>query len=78
MCKLETGISVTLSQEKVSDQTPTPDEQVIGKDITAELEAKDRTLLSIHNYFLNAWNSWEAFKHYTQLKLPVHLINIPP
>lgn len=78
MCKFETSISVALSQEEASDQKPTPDEQVIGKDVTAELEPKDRTLLSsICNYSLNAWNFWEAFKHYTHLQLPVHLINIP-
>lgn len=74
--KLETGISVALSQEEASDQKPTPDEQVISKDVITELDPKDRTLLSsIRNYSLNAWNFWEAFKHYTHLQLPVHLIS---
>lgn len=75
MCKSETGISVALSQKEASDPKPTPDEQVIGKDVITELEPKDRTLLSsIRNYSLNARNFWEAFKHYTHLQLPVHLI----
>jgi len=51
VCKLGTGTWVALSREEASDQTPDPDEQVISKDVTAELEAKDRTLLlSICNH----------------------------
>lgn len=77
-CKLETCISVALSQEEASDQKPTPDEQVIGKDVTTESEPKDRTLLSsTHNYSLNAQDKWEAFKQYAHLQPPVHRIKIP-
>lgn len=74
MCKLETGISVAVSQEEAPDQKRTLNEQVIGKDVTTELKPKDRTLpSSTRNYALNVW---EAF-NYTHLRLPVHLINTP-
>lgn len=35
--KLETGTSVALFQVEASNQKPTSDEQVIGKDVTTEL-----------------------------------------